>query len=197
VLYFLFIPLTWSIIESGQRTPSCSVTPSLPWDRRSFLDLNEFVEKKTKRDCLEMLTGRGIFADILNVNGHKFRECSIMQHDNYSLEVCLLEIWLWSSLVEIRQDWSAVVPITHGFGGETINELDYSEHIKSSLLRLASKELPGKMGTEYARIVESCFTCLDLVNEDFVEDHELQEDSVIIALGYINKVFIHDMRGLM
>jgi hypothetical protein len=197
VLYFLFIPLTWSIKEPGQRTPSYSVTPSLPWGRCSFLDLNEFVEKKTKRDCLEMLTGRGIFTDILNAKGHEFRECSIMQHDLYSLGVCLLEIGLWSSLVEIRRSWSSVVPRTHGFGWETINELDYSEHIKSSLLRLVTKDIPGKMGTKYARIVEACLTFLDLVNEGFVEDHELQKDSVIIAVGYINKVFIHDKRGLM
>jgi hypothetical protein len=129
--------------------------------------------------------------------GSRIRERYVMQHDIYSLGVCLLEIGLWSSLVETRQNWSSVAPLTHRFRGENANDLDYTEHIKSSLLRLATRELPSKMGTKYAKIVESCLTCLDLGNEDFIEDSELQEDDAIVAVGYINKVSIHDNKGLI
>jgi hypothetical protein len=129
--------------------------------------------------------------------GSRIRERYVMQHDIYSLGVCLLEIGLWSSLVETRQNWSSVAPLTHRFRGENANDLDYTEHIKSSLLRLATRELPSKMGTKYAKIVESCLTCLDLGNEDFIEDSDLQEDDAIVAVGYINKVSIHDNKGLI
>jgi len=111
--------------------------------------------------------------------GSRIRERYIMQHDIYSLGVCLLEIGLWSSLV--RYEFCRGSP----------NEFDHAENIKSRLLSLVIEELPGKMGTKYAKIVESCFTCLDLGNEDFVEDPELQEDGVAVAVRYIKKVYTH------
>ena len=50
------------------------------------------------------------------------------------------------------------------------------------------------MGIKYARVVESCLTCLDLGNEDFGEESELQGDGVNVAVRYIEKVYAHDNR---
>jgi hypothetical protein len=118
-----------------------------------------------------------------------------MQHDIYSLGVCLLEIGLWSSFVEYTPNQSTARPQTYDLCAENPNEFSHPEIVKSRLLSLATKELPGKMGTMYARIVESCLTCLDLGNEDFSDEPELQEDGVAVAVRYIEKVYANDKEG--
>jgi hypothetical protein len=42
-------------------------------------------------------------------------------------------------------------------------------------------------------LVESCLTCLDLGKEDFVEDPEVQENGVVVAVRDINKVHTYDI----
>jgi len=120
--------------------------------------------------------------------GLRIRDRYIMQHDIYSLGVCLLEIGLWTSFVEYAPDQSLTRSQTYDFCAESSDDLGYPELVKSCFLTLAIKELPGKMGTKYATIVESCLTCLDLGNEAFGEEPELQEDGINIAIRYIEKV---------
>lgn len=121
--------------------------------------------------------------------GSRIRERYIMQHDIYSLGVCLLEVGLWSSFVEYSNPNSCpIMSRTYDFRAESPDELIHPELFKSRLLALATKELPEKMGTKYARIVESCLTCLDLGNEDFGDESEFQGDDVIVAVRYIEKV---------
>jgi WD40 repeat protein len=116
------------------------------------------------------------------------RDHYIMQHEIYSLGVCLLEVGLWTSFVQYTQDQSPTKSQTCSMWRENLHESAQSEEIKSRLVSLAIKDLPAKMGTKYARIVESCLTCLDLGNEDFDEDPGLQEDGVVVAVRYIEKV---------
>lgn len=111
-----------------------------------------------------------------------------MQHDIYSLGVCLLEIGLWRSFVEYSPNQNPTGSQTYDLCAESTKNPGHPELVKSYLLSLATTELPGKMGTKYARIVESCLTCLDLGNEDFGEESELHEDGVIVAVRYIEKV---------
>ena len=113
----------------------------------------------------------------------------IMQHDIYSLGVCLLEIGLWTSFVEYTPDRSPIRSQVYNLCAESSNDPSYPELVKSQLLSLTETELPSKMGTNYSRIVESCLTCLDLENEDFGEQPELQEDGVVVAVRYIEKVY--------
>lgn len=120
--------------------------------------------------------------------GSRIRDRYIMQHDIYSLGVCLLEIGLWSSFVEYTPNHIPTRSQTYDLCAESTNYFGHPELVKSCLLSLATKELPAKMSTKYAGIVESCLTCLDLGNEDFGEESELQEDGVIIAVRYIEKV---------
>ena len=101
----------------------------------------------------------------------------------------MLEIGLWSSFVEYSNtDSCPIMSRAYDFRAESPDESSHPELFKSRLLALAIKELPEKMGTKYARIVESCLTCLDLGNEDFGDESEFQGDDVIVAVRYIEKV---------
>ncbi|KAK4183352.1 hypothetical protein QBC35DRAFT_114760 [Podospora australis] len=121
----------------------------------------------------------------------------VMQHDIYSLGVCLLEIGLWRSLVgyypetqqqqqdsdqhhsrvneEIRQPVLAPSP---GFALELRKVLtdkdfektfrpDATTWIKDDLVLLARKRLPQRMGDLYTEVVVECLTCLDSDSDSF------------------------------
>ncbi|RYP36152.1 hypothetical protein DL767_003484 [Monosporascus sp. MG133] len=121
--------------------------------------------------------------------GPKLRDPYVMQHDIYSLGVCLLEIGLWSSFVEYTSPTSyPVISQSYKLGVEGLDNTEYSEAIKTKLLALARDNLPEKMGTKYSRVVETCLTCLDEGNEDFSDETEFQdEDGILVAIRYIEK----------
>ena len=116
-----------------------------------------------------------------------------MQHDIYSLGICLLEIGLWTSFV-----------IPDGFGfqpgpGLAIDEaLSMKDRVKAAfdikrqLTEMALSSLPMSMGTRYANIVVSCLTCLDPDETNrFGHRADLQDnDGVIVGIQYIEKVLI-------
>ena len=116
-----------------------------------------------------------------------------MQHDIYSLGICLLEIGLWTSFV---------VPSDSGFQpgpGLAINEalsmkdkVKAAFEIKRQLTDMALSSLPMSMGTKYANLAVSCLTCLDPDETNrFGKKAELQdEDGVIVGIQYIEKVSI-------
>ncbi|RYP80294.1 hypothetical protein DL770_006293 [Monosporascus sp. CRB-9-2] len=121
--------------------------------------------------------------------GPKLRDPYVMQHDIYSLGVCLLEIGLWSSFVEYTNPTSdPVISQSYNLGVEGLGNTEYSEAVKTKLLALARDILPEKMGTKYSRVVETCLTCLDEGNEDFSDETEFQdEDGILVAIRYIEK----------
>lgn len=119
--------------------------------------------------------------------GLALAEAFMMQHDIYSLGVCLLEIGLWTSFV---------VPIDghDGNSEEFMAALGPSSAwssatVKDYLLRLAKTQLPQRMGTKYADIVVTCLTCLDAGNVDFGDEDEFQdEDGIIVGVRFIERV---------
>jgi hypothetical protein len=121
--------------------------------------------------------------------GAKIRDRYIMQHDIYSLGVCLLEIGLWSSFVEYDSpnDEPRRSP-NYDFSDGEPNSVGRSEFVKACLVSLATDKLPATMGTKYSKVVESCLTCLDVGNEDFGDESEIQEDGIVVAVRYIEKV---------
>jgi len=122
--------------------------------------------------------------------GSSIRDRYIMQHDIYSLGVCLLEIGLWNSFVEYSNpNIGPTRSQTYDLSAGSTNDFGTPEILKSCLLSLAAKELPGKMGTKYTRIVESCLTCLDVGNEEFGDESESEDEGVIVAVRYIEKVY--------
>lgn len=124
--------------------------------------------------------------------GLKPKESYIMQHDIYSLGVCLLEIGLWESIVEYEAD-SKVAKATKTLGkptGET--ERWQPSALKERLVDLARDLLPLHMGERYADVVVNCLTCLDSDNVDFGDPREFEdEDGVLVAVRYIEKASPH------
>lgn len=119
----------------------------------------------------------------------------IMQHDIYSLGVCLLEIGLWQSLIEyttvgigLQPRLSAVLDLTAKADEDQLS-FHLRTTLRTTLLDLAARKLPRYMGSKYAEVVITCLTCLEPDNEDFGDEKELQdEDGISIGIRYIEKV---------
>lgn len=100
--------------------------------------------------------------------GRKAREMQHnMGHDIYSLGVCLLEIGLWKSLVGTKKGPHVYGPLAQKAFKDGMLA-DKPEEVKKRLVEIAKEDLPGAMGTSYARLVEECLTCLD-TKESFGE----------------------------
>ncbi|KAI0438914.1 hypothetical protein F4803DRAFT_533118 [Xylaria telfairii] len=115
-----------------------------------------------------------------------------MQHDIYSLGVCLLEIGLWEPFVEY-DDEGATRRL-----GSALQLPPNSEpsayllvNMKDNFVALSRNSLPKFMGTEFAEIVETCLTCLDPNNIDFGDPSEfIDSEGVSIGVRYIEKVLL-------
>ncbi|KAI1111774.1 hypothetical protein F5Y14DRAFT_300413 [Nemania sp. NC0429] len=132
-----------------------------------------------------------------NVYRHPLRQGSDptekyrMQHDIYSLGVCLLEIGLWEPFVEYTTEDEGASPPQPRLGktythfqtwlrenprkatgvrqdASAPNFLDdVAFRLKDYLVEQARTRLAPRMGHIYERVVLSCLTCLDEDNEDF------------------------------
>ncbi|PGH20123.1 hypothetical protein AJ80_03691 [Polytolypa hystricis UAMH7299] len=127
--------------------------------------------------------------------GRQPEDMYVMQHDIYSLGVCLLEIGLWTSFVSWQEREnpkseaipSGVLDITAEL--EVRDERRRAWAIKRKLLDLARGRLPAVMGTKYTQIVTLCLTCLDKTGNDFGDEGDfLDEDGILVAVRYIEKV---------
>ena len=119
-----------------------------------------------------------------------------MQHDIYSLGVCLLEIGLWESFLSYKQGATAPVPAAAlGITWES-PEFRRPALMKEHLIALAKRDLAKRMGERYEKVVVNCLTCLDEVNPDFGDPSEFEDpDGVLIGVKYIDKVFIIETRN--
>ncbi|KAF2260526.1 hypothetical protein CC78DRAFT_547431 [Lojkania enalia] len=93
-------------------------------------------------------------------------------HDIYSLGVCLLEVGLWDPLVRTRTAdgnpqvsdlFKRVANLDSSEAPETLLEqkLKCTLQVKETLLGLAQRELPPRVGLGYTRLVVACLKCLD------------------------------------
>lgn len=116
-----------------------------------------------------------------------------MQHDIYSLGVCLLEIGLWGSFVEHStangaRYLSSLLKIPPEVTASRVSTF-LIEKGKDHLVSLARSQLPGSMGDKYAEIVETCLTCLDPANADFGDEREFEDEyGIRVGARYIEKV---------
>ncbi|KAL8933059.1 MAG: hypothetical protein Q9211_005988, partial [Gyalolechia sp. 1 TL-2023] len=115
----------------------------------------------------------------------------IMQHDIYSLGVCLLEIGLWRSF----QIWDEDSEIP-SMNEDLLRKNDFAIkaprkrafEVKKQLIRLAEQRLPGTMGQIYTSTVLSCLTCLDPGNTDFGDQDEVYDESgILVGVRYVEK----------
>lgn len=114
----------------------------------------------------------------------------IMQHDIYSLGVCLLELGIWSSFVSDGADPQpgALLKISQQL--RMTNVVQAAWEIRGMLLDLAKDRLPQIMGNLYTTIVISCLTCLDSgASNIFATEEDLwDEDGVLVAVAFIEKI---------
>lgn len=110
-----------------------------------------------------------------------------MQHDIYSLGVCLLEIDLWKSVLDCKKDrdvrFSTLLTKEKRGGGLVQGT------IENQLVWLSLDRLKARMGHKYSKLVETCLTCLDPENTDFGDLREFQdEDGVEVGQRSVKKI---------
>lgn len=116
----------------------------------------------------------------------------IMQHDIYSLGVCLLEIGLWTSFVLTSESPEPGQMLHISPQLEMKNQKRAAVEIKQILSAMAKEQLPSRMGSTYTEVVMSCLTCLDpgeanmFANEDDIYD----KDGIIVGVAFIEKILV-------
>jgi hypothetical protein len=119
-----------------------------------------------------------------------------MQHDIYSLGVCLLEIGLWEPLVEYGRsddddddDDTEQMPVYGRVCREFARMQRSWVFLKDFLVGLAKEELPRKMGDRYAEVVVTCLTCLDRDGDFGEEDEGADADGILVGVRFIETIF--------
>lgn len=110
-----------------------------------------------------------------------------MQHDMYSLGVCLLEIGIWQSFLVYN---NADEPKASAHFQEMLDKTNNVPiALKDSLIALAREKLPQQMGPRYTEVTVNCLTCLDEDNADFGDKAQFEDgDGIIVGARYIEKV---------
>ncbi|KAI0971066.1 hypothetical protein F4678DRAFT_91408 [Xylaria arbuscula] len=116
-----------------------------------------------------------------------------MQHDIYSLGVCLLEIGLWQSFIEYDLEGlhASLSPVLGEPESDSKDDLAHflMTTVKSTMVDLARTQLPRSMGTRYSKVVETCLTALDPENSEFSDTTEFEDaDGVLVGVRYIEKI---------
>ncbi|KAF3934318.1 hypothetical protein ABW19_dt0208206 [Dactylella cylindrospora] len=120
----------------------------------------------------------------------------MMQHDIYSIGVCLLEIGLWRCFVwypDLNPNSHPVAGIQLGLDicdahfhadGQAVPTV-----IKDHLVTLTKRELPPRMGDLYTEVVLTCLTCLDPGNETFGVEYELRDkDGIVVGVRFVEGI---------
>ncbi|KAE9363176.1 hypothetical protein N431DRAFT_423682 [Stipitochalara longipes BDJ] len=156
-------------------------------------------EKFRVADGMTYLVGDSLFEHNLyrhpDRQGTKPEEEYVMQHDIYSLGVCLLEIGLWISFLQWPNGNTESKPIP-------IPDLELPDPlltdkrkrafaIKRALTEMATEKLPRNMGMKYTDIVMSCLTCLDADDVAGFADEDLNdEDGILVGVRYIENILL-------
>ena len=151
-------------------------------------------------------TSRGTLAWEKNLYRHPSRQGinlinkTHMQHDMYSLGVCMLEVGLWSSFVipGERGLSDSVDPLTRCTPSKdlAIEEfLQWSDQrkkawkIKDSLVAIAESRLPINMGDIYTEVVLTCLNAWQDGNNSFGDKKLFMDsDGIIVGVKYSEKI---------
>ncbi|KAI1747501.1 hypothetical protein F4782DRAFT_421016 [Xylaria castorea] len=128
--------------------------------------------------------------------GTLIHERYIMQHDIYSLGVCLLEIGLWRSFVWHPTHDNDAIPVPGMALEFSCSDKDFEgvrftgqQQIQEQLVALARKRLPSRVGDIYTDIVVTCITCLNPDNETLgVKEGMTDEDGIIIGVKFVEHI---------
>lgn len=113
-----------------------------------------------------------------------------MQHNIYSLGVCLLEVGLWRSLVIQKEPPKTDPELVIDTDLKLKNKIQAALNIKAKLMDLAQEKLAAWMGRTYTEVVMSCFTCLDQKQSNmFASDEDLRDqDDIIVGVVFVQQV---------
>lgn len=114
-----------------------------------------------------------------------------MQHDIYSLGVCLLELALWHPFV--RYDGDTVIPCPDLNIMAAMSDKDRRRGaftIKKELVAMAEDRLPSLIGEKYTGLTMACLTCLDNGDNSMFGSDVKDQDGIIVGVRYIEKVDI-------
>ncbi|KAL8777604.1 MAG: hypothetical protein Q9213_007790 [Squamulea squamosa] len=118
----------------------------------------------------------------------------IMQHDIYSLGVCLLEIGLWQSFVKWEDGSENPTPNEKYVSKAILAIKDPRKRargIKEVFVGLAEQWLPGAMGQVYTSTVIACLTCLDTGNTNFGDQEDLREETgILVGVRFVEKILM-------
>ena len=124
-----------------------------------------------------------------------------IQHDIYSLGVCLLEIGLGSSLVLWETAQGTPVPNPEILDVGTAPLKDRRKRafeVKRALVRVAQEQLAPRMGRKYAEITAVCLTCLDRNDNEFGDEKEfIDENGILVGVRFIEKVSVDPVDFLL
>ena len=118
-------------------------------------------------------------------------ELFIMQHDIYSLGVCLLELGLWESFVQTREETNIAWPELGV--SSALQDKDQRRGaflLKNHLVAIARDKLPALVGLRYTAVTVACLCCLD-EDEDNVFGGQLDrvdQDGIIVGVRFIEQV---------
>lgn len=175
---------------------------SAPFYRPFLLGFEEFrtVDRPT--------TSRGTLPWEKNLYRHPSRQGinlvnkTHMQHDMYSLGVCMLEVGLWSSFV-IPGERGSFDPVDSLTGCTPSKDLTIEEFlqwsdqrkkawkIKDNLVAIAESRLPVNMGDIYTEVVLTCLNAWQDENNLFGDKKLfLDSDGILVGVRYSEKIIM-------
>ena len=113
-----------------------------------------------------------------------------MQHDVYSLGVCLLEIGLWISFVSLSENPTPAAALNISDIVSLKNKREAAGRVKNRFLHMAQVDLPPIMGKRYADVVVDCLACLDPGKSSVFNDHQAiqDDDGIVLEVDYIERI---------
>ncbi|KAJ9503192.1 hypothetical protein H2202_001346 [Exophiala xenobiotica] len=129
-----------------------------------------------------------------NRQGIRPEDTYIMQHDIYSLGVCLLELGLWTTFVTPTEPPQPGPRLD--IGEQLVlakrEPIQAARSIKSILINMAKELLPTTMGLMYTEVVLSCLTCLDSGTSNMFADARdvYDADGIIVGVAFIEKILL-------
>lgn len=124
----------------------------------------------------------------------------VMQHDIYSVGVCLLEIGLWRSFIRFGRDGTGTPKVGYALDPalrKDLTEKDFenahipgtTSWIKQDLVEFAKRELPQQMGDLYTDVVVECLTCLDEGNKEWETKRKEENDGGVgVGVRFVERI---------
>lgn len=187
---------TFSFVHKNIRPENILIFPS----KNSLLGMSFLVGFNQFRHSKQQTNLLGDPAWHRNLYRHPERQGTnvinryVMQHDIYSLGVCLLEIGLWQSFVHYPSLNPAAAPSPPVSSEIQISNADFEDvhrslqlRMKERLVDMAKRRLPSRMGDVYIEVVLACLKCLDpghtLGNEDRAD-----KDGTFVGVTFIDQI---------